>query len=154
MKSFSNYTQLQEVGNQPYRWKRERSTNQIWRATFVTDNKEEYVFEALKKSIGWEVLFHANWDDDNYMGVTGTQGTSAIRVFSTVANIFETFVKEVSPNMFSFTADKTEGDGTSVRSKLYSRFAKLFARKNGYHTRELDKNDELEFVFVRKSKRK
>jgi hypothetical protein len=116
----------------------------------VTDNKEEYVFEALKKSIGWEVLFHANWDDDNYMGVTGTQGTSAIRVFSTVANIFETFVKEVTPDMVSFTADKTERDGKSVRTKLYSRFAKVFAKKHGYRMSELDKRDEIHFVFAKK----
>jgi hypothetical protein len=167
MKSFNDYIELQEVGNQPYRWKRTASKERLWRAEFVTDNKEEYVFEALKvkyramfatrgrneKGIGWQVLFHANWEDVNNMGVTGTQGTSAIRVFSTVANIFETFVKEVTPDMVSFTADKTERDGKSVRSKLYSRFAKVFAKKHGYDMKEVDKSDEMHFVFVKKEKK-
>jgi len=150
MKSFVQYIQLQEVGNQPYRWKRNRFIeDKVWNASFVTDNKQTYHFEALKVSIGWEIIFHAS-QTGNDMGITGTQGTSAVRVFSTVAKLLEVFVKEVSPNLFSFTADKTEKDGAGSRTKLYSRFAKVFARKNGYNTRELDKSDEVHFVFSRK----
>ena len=156
LKSFGNYIQLLEVGNQPYKWKRTQSTRQKWQAMFVTENKQKYYFEAFKVSIGWEVIFHAFSRGDDSMGITGTQKTSAVRVFSTVANILEEFVKEVSPNMFSFTADKTEKDGVGSRAKLYSRFAKVFAKKHGYRTREMDKSDEVHFVFINvdKSKKK
>ena len=147
MKSFVNYTQLQEIGNQPYRWKRTLFTEQVWQAVFVTDNKQKYVFKALKVGASWEVLFHAVGRENDSMGITGTQGTSALRVFSTVAKIFETFMKEKSAGMVSFTADKTERDGKSVRTKLYSRFAKSFAKKHGYRMSELDKRDEIHFVF-------
>ena len=152
MKSFSNYIQLQEIGNQPYSWKVDRHLeDKVWNASFVTDNKQTYHFEALKVADGWEIIFHAS-QTGNDMGITGTQGTSAVRVFSTVAKLLEAFVKKVSPNKFSFTADKSEGDGKSVRAKLYARFAKLFARKNGYTTKETDKGHEVHFVFLRKKK--
>ena len=147
MKSFSSYMQLQEIGNQPYRWKRTLFTEQVWQAVFVADNKQKYVFKALKVGASWEALFHAVGREDDSMGITGTQGTSALRVFSTVAKIFETFMKEKSAGMVSFTADKTERDGKSVRTKLYSRFAKSFAKKHGYRMSELDKRDEIHFVF-------
>jgi hypothetical protein len=154
MKTFGHYIQaLNEIGGQPYKWKRTASTERLWRAEFVTNNKEKYIFEALKIGARWEVLFHADWKDDNNMGVTGTQGTGAVRVFSTVATIFETFVKEVEPDMVSFTADKTERDGKSVRTKLYSRFAKVFAKKHGYDMKEVDKGDEMHFVFSKEKKK-
>jgi len=154
MKSFISHMQLQEIGNQPYRWKQDRFIeDKVWTASFVTDNKQKYHFEALKVADGWEIIFSAS-QTGNDTGITGTQGASAVRVFSTVAKLLEVFVKEVSPNKFSFAADKSEADGTSVRAKLYSRFAKVFAKKNGYNTKELNKSDEVHFVFTRKKGRK
>ena len=157
MKTFNQYLLIQEVGDQPYKWKRTKSRRRQWQATFKTDNKQKYVFQADKyDGQQWNVVFYlfgASWHpEDDSMGVTGSQGTSAVRVFSTVAKIFETFVKEVAPDMISFAADKSERDGKSVRTKLYSRFAKSFAKKHGYDMKELDKRDEIKFVFGGKKK--
>ena len=154
MKSFNSYIQLHEVGNQPYRWKRTVSSKTRWEARFIADNKEKYLFNAGRVNIGWDIIFESLSSSDYGMGITGTQGTSAIRVFSTVANILEAFVKEVEPDTFLFSADKTEWDGTGGRAKLYSRFSKMFAKKNGYDIKELDKRDEIKFVFTRKEGRK
>ena len=153
MKSFNDYIELHEVGNQPYKWTKLTTSayGRHWKATFVTtdNNKEKYIFEALRVSIGWEVIFHsADAEDyDDYMGVTGTQGTSAVRVFSTVAQIFEAFVKEITPIKVTFTADKTEGTLRGSRSKIYSRFAKRFAKKHGYDLKEKDAGNETVFIF-------
>ena len=85
------------------------------------------------------------------MGITGTEGTSAIRVLGTVAQIFEAFVKDVNPDKIEFAADKSEGSGTEARSKIYSRFAKMFARKHGYKLKERDVDNEKVFGFTRKA---
>ena len=84
------------------------------------------------------------------MGLTGTEGTSAIRVLGTVAQIFDAFVKDVNPDRIQFEADKSEGSGTGARSKIYSRFAKMFARKHGYKLSEKDAGDETIFKFTKK----
>ena len=162
MKSFIQH--LHEVGNQPYKWKRIESSETRWKATFETDkNKQKYVFQAdmyeLSASIRpslpgkqWHVVFHLFGEGDDSMGVSGTEGTSAIRVFGTVAQIFDAFVKDVNPVKMEFTADKSEGSGTEARSKIYSRFAKMFARKHGYKLSVKDEGDDRIFKFTRKGK--
>ena len=159
MKSFSQYLLIQEVGDQPYKWKRTKSRRRQWQATFKTDNKQKYVFQADKyDGEQWNVVFYlfgASWHpEDDSMGVTGSQGTSAVRVFGTVAQIFEAFVKEVKPENIEFIADKTEGSLRGARSRIYSRFAKKFAAKHGYNLKEKDAGDETVFLFSSKKKGK
>ena len=155
MKSFSQYLLIQEVGNQPYKWKRTKSRKRQWQATFKTDNKQKYVFQADKyDGQQWNVVFYlfgASWlPEDDSMGVTGSQGTSAVRVFGTVAQIFEAFVKEVKPEIMEFIADKSEGSLRGSRSKIYSRFAKRFAAKHGYDLKEKDDGADTIFLFTSK----
>ena len=153
MKSFVQH--LQEVGNRPYSWKRtgSRDSRTQWRATFNTapPQKSKYVFQADVYDQHWQVVFHLFGARDS-MGISGTQGTSAIRVFGTVAQIFEAFVKEVKPEVMEFIADKSEGSLRGARSRIYSRFAKRFATKHGYDLKE--KNDPHETVFQFSSKKK
>ena len=164
MKSFGEYIQLiQEVGNRPYKWKKEPSGGQagsVWEAVFVTNNKQKYYFIANRIGREWEVAFEAHDSFDSSgssdsFGITGTQGAGAIRVFSTVAEILEAFVKDIKPNMFSFTADKPEGKSSDgSRTKVYSRFAKLFAKKTKYTMQEIDGREAVEFLFRKKKKKK
>ena len=148
MKSFIQH--LHEVGNRPYSWKRtgSRDSRTQWRATFNTPQKSKYVFQADVYDQHWQVVFHLFGAHDS-MGLTGTEGTSAIRVLGTVAQIFEAFVKDVNPDKIEFAADKSEGSGTEARSKIYSRFAKMFARKHGYKLKEKDVDNEKVFGFTR-----
>ena len=152
MKSFVQH--LHEVGNRPYSWKRTGSTDSRTqsRATFNTaPQKSKYVFQADVYDQHWQVVFHLFGARDS-MGISGTEGTSAIRVFGTVAQIFDAFVKDVNPVKMEFTADKSEGSGTEARSKIYSRFAKMFARKHGYKLSVKDEGDDRIFKFTRKGK--
>ena len=59
MKSFGEYIQLiQEVGNRPYKWKKEPSGGQagsVWEAVFVTNNKQKYYF--IKKLYNNQKVF-------------------------------------------------------------------------------------------------
>ena len=153
MKSFIQHAALHEVGNQPYRWKRTEFSRTRWRATFNTPSpqKSKYVFQADLHGRQWEAVFHLFGTGDDSMGITGTEGTSAIRVLGTVAQIFEAFVKDVNPDKIEFAADKSEGSGTEARSKIYSRFAKMFARKHGYKLKERDVDNEKVFGFTRKA---
>ena len=84
------------------------------------------------------------------MGVTGTEGTSAIRVMATVREIFETFVKQQKPDVIMFVADKSDGSGRGSRARLYDRFAKTFARKYGYELKKDDDGSQTEFEFYKK----
>ncbi len=148
MKSFVQH--LHEVGNRPYSWKRtgSRDSRTQWRATFNTAQKSsKYVFQADVYDQHWQVVFHLFGARDS-MGISGTEGTSAIRVFGTVAQIFDAFVKDVNPDRIEFEADKSEGSGTGARSKIYSRFAKMFARKHGYKLSVKDEGDDRIFKFT------
>jgi len=162
------YTELQESLNRPYKWKKGRSTSKSWTASFVTDDKYKYNFNAVyvngngngnkKEEGGWGVTFSlTNPPDDKQfskLGLTGTAGgTGALRVFATIKNIFETFVKEISPAMVAFSADKTE-NLRGTRSKLYGRFAKKFAVQYGYELKIKDNAIDVDFVFLRKKKKK
>ena len=153
MKSFVQH--LHEVGNRPYSWKRtgSRDSRTQWRATFNTSppQKSKYVFQADVYDQHWQVVFHLFGARDS-MGISGTEGTSAIRVFGTVAQIFEAFVKEVKPEDIEFVADKSEGSLRGSRSKIYSRFAKKFAAKHGYNLKEKDEGSETVFQFSSKKK--
>ena len=140
MKSFVQYTQLHEIGNRPYKWKRIQSNKMKWSAKFTTDKGADYQFDATKDHGNqWEIWFKLVSEDfriDN-LGVTGTEKTSAIRVLGTVKEIFENFVKQKKPQAIMFLADKRGGSERGSRAKLYDRFAKTFARENGY---ELETN--------------
>ena len=145
------YRNLQEALNRPYRWKRGLSSNRGWNASFKVDKNQEYNFRALKVVDRWEVVFWLNDSgkgfDDESMGVTGTAGGSgALRVFSTIVQIFEVFVKEVEPIEIKFSADKTESTRTT-RAKLYHRFAKRFAKEYGYKLKMKDNVIDVDFIF-------
>ena len=153
MKTFIQH--LHEVGNRPYKFKKTASTKRRWNAVFTTDGGANYIFDAeLHGLANWRVTFqliksHPRGGTQADMGVTGTEGTNAIRVLGTVKEIFEKFVKEINPDTVIFVADKSDGSGRGSRAKLYNRFAKTFAKKYGY---ELDKDEDgsqTEFAFYK-----
>jgi hypothetical protein len=155
------YTELQESLNRPYKWKKGRSTSKSWTASFATDDKYKYKFNAVyvkrKEGVSWGVTFSLeNPPADkklSKLGLTGTAGgAGALRIFATIKNIFETFVKEVSPDKITFSADKTENvRGTRVR--LYDRFTKKFAAQYGYELEIKDNVIDVDYVFRRINKK-
>ena len=149
------YRSLQEALNRPYKWRRGRSTANLWQAEFTADKKSNYKFKAQQKKKYWEVEFKMKNPPEGTgeRGITGTAGAGATKVFATIIQIFEVFVKENKPDSIKFTADKTEGVRTT-RAKLYARFATKFARAYGYDLKTQDNVIDIDFLFTKKKKNK
>jgi hypothetical protein len=169
MKSFTSY--ITEAFNKPYKWQGPFTGNAKWLAKFHTDSGAKYVFVAASSaappamtypyarldSSNWEVTFSLEGAPfENSMGITGTAGKEAFRIFATVRDIFIKFAKDANPESIIFTAEKDpSADGASLksaRSKIYTRFAKEFARKNKYKLIVSEYSTETEYYFKRKSK--
>ena len=148
------YRSLQEALNRPYKWRRGRSTANLWQAEFTADKKSKYKFKAQQKKKYWEVEFKMKNPPEGTgeRGITGTAGAGATKVFATIIQIFEVFVKENTPDSIKFTADKTEGVRTT-RAKLYARFATKFARAYGYDLKTQDNVVDIDFLFTKKNKK-
>ena len=82
----------------------------------------------------WEVEFHRN----NSQEVTG-EG-DAQKIFATVLNAIQKFVKEHKPESLQFTASKEVGAGqnSQSRAKLYDRLVQRYAGAMGYEAYQED----------------
>jgi len=154
MKSFVNY--LEESLNRPYKWAMDGVRPKSWHATFTTDDGAKYDFLAVlvTRAERWEITFAlANPPDGSgeTMSLTGTEGgKGALRVFATIKEIVEAFLKDVDPDQFEFGADKTERDDTRAsRAKLYARFAKQLAKKHGYVVNTKDQGSGVDFRLTK-----
>jgi hypothetical protein len=90
--------------------------------TFSDDKGNE--FEALFTVYPTLKLISVIFDNDGEMSVTGTSGTSAIKVFATIAKL----LKDLVGKHPGFTI---EFSGESTRDRLYERLAKTIASKTG-----------------------
>jgi hypothetical protein len=154
MKSFVNY--LEESLNRPYKWRQPIRTPRAWRATFTTDDGAKYDFLAVlvTRTERWGITFALIDPPDGSgetMALTGTEGgKGALRVFATIKEMVEAFLKDVDPARFEFAADKTERDDVRAsRAKLYARFAKQLAKSHGYTMNTKDHGSDIAFRFVK-----
>lgn len=157
MKSFISY--ITEAFNKPYKWEGPFTGNKNkWLAKFHTDSGAKYVFVAQANGRrNWEVTFSLEGAPfENSMGITGTAGKEVFRIFATIRDIFIKFAKDATPETILFTAEKNPNvDGSalkSARSKIYTRFAKEFARTNKYELKVSEYSTETEYYFRKKSK--
>ena len=84
---------------------------------------------------GWEVEFYRN----NSQEVTG-EG-DAQKIFATVLNAIQKFVKKYKPQVLQFTASKEEvgaGQNRQSRAKLYDRLVQRYASAMGYEAYQED----------------
>jgi hypothetical protein len=164
MKSFIQH--LHEIADHPYQWKRTKKTKKYWEAKFKTNKKGiGYTFEAAfydEDNIPFDAIEETHWqihfeelskksvkgDSDNFK-TTGSQGMSAGRVLATIKEICDVFVKETKPNTILFSANKKDGKS---REKIYSRFAKQFAKNHNYdyETYNLASLGVQDFILRRK----
>ena len=91
----------------------------------------------------WDVSFVD--DEGNVSDVTGTAGTAAVKVFSTVYAIIQDWIKKENPTIFMFGADKSE---SLSRSKLYDRMVRSL-KPNGY-TLKVVKSGSMNRYWFRK----
>lgn len=157
---------ITEVFNQPYSWswiKRDILTDKRY-GTFI---EVEAAFKAKDGSkvvtnisgsapLGSPLDVSINFDRNGSQRVT--ESGDAFRIFSTVMDVIQSFLKEHDPQLIRFFASEYKaeyGEAPSGRSKLYSAMVTKFAAKNGY-TFEIKKHKSdgtTEFILQKKKER-
>ena len=138
---------LNEVLNKPYNVEL-RTAGSQWIAKFETDAGDLFKIRIDNKGHDdenqeWSAIF-----SDESVGLDGigiTNKGDQFRVFATVFDVIEKFLKKVKPHSFTFVAKEES------RNKLYSMMIKKYAPKLGY---ELDGTYDVkqgtEYVLARK----
>lgn len=90
----------------------------------------------------WSVVFAAVNGKNLDAGITKTG--NEIRVFTTVINIIEKFVKQNKTDTLIFTAKEPS------RVALYRKMAKRFGKKHRYDVEEWKNGSEVEFSLSKK----
>ena len=113
---------LLEVLNKPAEWKWFKTSSRQWKALFTIDDNK-YVFQAETSDMErWQITFEIRGAGGKPHDISKTG--NEFKVFATVAEILNEYLKKVKPDNFWFTAKEPS------RAKLYDRFAKLIVRKH------------------------
>jgi len=113
---------LLEVLNKPAEWKWFKTSSRQWTALFIIDDNK-YVFQAETSDMErWQITFEITGSGGKPHDISKTG--NEFKVFATVAEILNEYLKKVEPDVFWFSAKEPS------RAKLYDRFAKLIVRKH------------------------
>lgn len=109
---------VQEILSSAYKYKVTHEGDSLYRASFDAGDRAIHVDLAKIPRTGehWELAFEERKaGKPGSMGVTGSG--DEFKVFATVIEITQEFMREYKIDSLSFTADKSEGN----RSRLYQR---------------------------------
>ena len=113
---------LLEVLNKPAKWKWFKTNWREWIALFIIEDNK-YVFKAETDDMErYQITFEIRGTGGKPHDISKTG--SEFKVFATVAEILNEYLKKVEPEIFWFSAKEPS------RAKLYDRFAKLIVRKH------------------------
>ena len=113
---------LLEVLNKPAKWKWFKTNWREWIALFIIEDNK-YVFKAETDDMErYQITFEIRGTGGKPHDISKTG--NEFKVFATVAEILNDYLKKVKPSVFWFTAKEPS------RAKLYDRFAKLIVRKH------------------------
>ena len=113
---------LLEVLNKPAKWKWFKTNWREWIALFIIEDNK-YVFKAETDDMErYQITFEIRGTGGKPHDISKTG--SEFKVFATVAEILNEYLKKVEPDVFWFSAKEPS------RAKLYDRFAKLIVRKH------------------------
>ena len=113
---------LTEILNKPAKWKWFKTNWREWTALFIIDDNK-YVFKAETDDMErYQITFEIRGTGGKPHDISKTG--NEFKVFATVAEILNEYLKKVKPDNFWFTAKEPS------RAKLYDRFAKLIVRKH------------------------
>ena len=135
---------LLEVLNKPAEWKWFKTSSREWKALFtIVDNK--YVFKAETSDMErLQITFEIRGTGGKPHDISKTG--NEFKVFATVAEILNEYLKKVEPEIFWFTAKEPS------RAKLYDRFAKLIVRKHRKYKAVSSVNNNKKFYEFEKKK--
>jgi len=143
MIKFKDY--INESLDKPYEWDNIKSSKDEYKYMFFADdiNKIEIKYIArflFVSDMVWDFDFNQSGGSTK---ITGDSG-SPFRIFATVLDIFDDFMKKVKPNMFGFSAKEKS------RQRLYDRFSKTITKKYKYDiTFRMDSGDK-EYIFTKR----
>ena len=135
---------LLEVLNKPAEWKWFKTSSREWKALFTIDDNK-YVFKAETSDMErWQITFEIRGAGGKPHDISKTG--NEFKVFATVAEILNEYLKKVKPDNFWFTAKEPS------RAKLYDRFAKLIVRKHSKYKAVSSVNNNKKFYEFEKKK--
>ena len=135
---------LLEVLNKPAEWKWFLKAPREWKALFTIDDNK-YVFKAETSDMErWQITFEIRGAGGKPHDISKTG--NEFKVFATVAEILNEYLKKVKPEIFWFTAKEPS------RAKLYDRFAKLIVRKHSKYKAVSSVNNNKKFYEFEKKK--
>ena len=135
---------LLEVLNKPAEWKWFKTSSREWKALFTIDDNK-YVFQAETSDMErWQITFEIRGAGGKPHDISKTG--NEFKVFATVAEILNEYLKKVKPDIFWFTAKEPS------RAKLYDRFAKLIVIKHRKYKAVSSVNNNKKFYEFEKKK--
>jgi predicted GNAT family acetyltransferase len=136
-----------EAFDQPYRSKWEKSEHGDYDALVrLPDGTNLSIMFNNEGDDEWQVEFYRN----NSQEVTG-EG-DAQRIFATVLNAIQKFIKKHQPWRLKFSASKTveSGQNSQSRAKLYDRLVQRYAGAWGYDMYLVDHGDQVTYELTQK----
>ena len=135
---------LTEILNKPAEWKWFLKAPREWKALFTIDDNK-YVFKAETSDMErWQITFEIRGAGGKPHDISKTG--NEFKVFATVAEILNEYLKKVEPDNFWFTAKEPS------RAKLYDRFAKLIVIKHRKYKAVSSVNNNKKFYEFEKKK--
>ena len=135
---------LLEVLNKPAEWKWFKTSSREWKALFTIDDNK-YVFKAETSDMErWQITFEIRGAGGKPHDISKTG--NEFKVFATVAEILNEYLKKVKPDNFWFTAKEPS------RAKLYDRFAKLIVKKHSKYKAVSSVNNNKKFYEFERNK--
>ena len=134
---------LLEVLNEPAEWKWFKKSPRQWTALFIIEDNK-YVFQAETSDMErWQITFEIRGTGGKPHDISKTG--NEFKVFATVAEILDEFLKKAKPDQFWFTAKEPS------RAKLYDRFSKIILSKhNKYKVVDSIQNNKKFYEFEKK----
>lgn len=138
MISFNQYiieaAELAEAFDKPYKYRVTYKSNDTFLASFETDEGDKVDFAAVgpekyddpdDAEVAWEISFDRNYSQEK------TGEGDAMRIFATVIQIIQDFIKQIDPEQMTFSAVKgnQRSNEKDSREKLYSRLIKKYLSK-------------------------
>jgi hypothetical protein len=139
--------QVAEAFDQPYKSKWEKSESGSYDALVrLPDGTNLSIMFNNEGDDEWQIEFYRN----NSQEVTG-EG-DAQRIFATVLNAIQKFIKKHNPwrLKFSATKDVEPGQNSESRAKLYNRLAQRYATAWGYDIYDEDHGDQITYELTQK----
>ena len=136
---------MKEAFDQPYQTKSEKSESGSYDVLAkLPDGTNLSIMFNNEGDDEWQVEFYRN----NSQEVTG--GGDAQRVFATVLNAIQKFIKKHKPQLLRFSASKEvePGQNSQSRAKLYDRLVQRYANAWGYEMYQEDHGDQVTYELT------